>query len=147
VKRQSQLNKSVDHDKMSLRLIMIGPNVRPMSDAFDGITAFFPDSPGRCSRATRLTSSGSLSPLRHPPADLFRPINHSRFAADFCFDTGHLITANSSFDSQLLIAASSLFSSDRRSPDAMGRSQHRHVCLLIGATPCRTTRQLYYCLS
>jgi hypothetical protein len=47
--------------------------------------------------------------LRNPFAYLLPLIDHSRFAASFCFDVWPLITAAASLDIQHLVAANSSF--------------------------------------
>jgi hypothetical protein len=62
-------------------------------------TRLFPDSSGRSSHATSLTSSDLFNPVGHSPCCLISPIEHATFTftANSSFNIQHLIAANSSF--------------------------------------------------
>jgi hypothetical protein len=64
----------------------------------------FPDSSGEYSRANLVISLSYFNPLRHPPTGLFPPIDHSTFVSESFLFVWGLITADSSFDIQRLIA-------------------------------------------
>jgi hypothetical protein len=71
---------SVDHECLKCSV----PSA-PINGAFDGVTGLFPDSSGRSSRATSLTSSDRFNPLRHSPCCLIPTIQRSTFTADLFF--------------------------------------------------------------
>jgi hypothetical protein len=110
LERQSQLNKGFADHKRPLRPIVISSNAQllspPISDVFGRVTGLLPDLPGRCSYATSLTLSSPFNSPRHPLAWLIPSIDHLPFTADIL----GLITSDSSFDIQCLIAANSSLS-------------------------------------
>jgi hypothetical protein len=61
-----------------------------ISDTSVSATGSFPDSSGRCPRAT---SSGPFNPLHHLSPDLSPLIDHLAFAGDSTFDIQRLIAA------------------------------------------------------
>jgi hypothetical protein len=90
----SEKSTSTDHQwlKCSMPSFPI-----PVSAAFHRVTGHFPDSSGRSSRATSLTSSDLFNPLGHSACCLIPTIQRSAFTADLFFGIQTLIAPDSSF--------------------------------------------------
>jgi hypothetical protein len=86
--------KSISADHDWLKCLM--PSF-PISGVFDGLKGLFPDSSGRSSRGTSLTSSGRVNPLGHSPCCLIPTSQNSTFTTDLFFSIQPLIAADSLF--------------------------------------------------